>query len=266
MLSLLSAAVAGASPCEDVLVALDADIPLAEIVRAIEAYPVAPADLSCLRDAHAPRSVVRAAARGAAAPIPPESRARWELGVDAGLLTTPPGEITEVYTLGLRGAWLATDRVAVEIGGWVTPANRSHQVFILYDTPPRPFFSLSERVPLDVRGHVDATLQLAPIDGSVWIDGARWRLHGALALGSAAITTHDDLAALNKEDDPAAQATARQTHPALRWGGVLRLSPPLGPQLRLSLTQSRWIEVSEGIFTESRQLLSAQLGATARLR
>jgi hypothetical protein len=144
-----------------------------------------------------------------------------ELSLDGGVAWRP-AEIVAVVAAGSAGVSLGRD-------DWKDVS----QTLL----PPEP--PVEGIVSLTAAGSL--TLQLEPISGEI----GRMPLRVGFLAGPAVVRTRDDLAALDREDDPESIATEIQLHPALRYGAALRLNSgrPVGVQLQVD--HLRWIEVLE---------------------
>jgi outer membrane beta-barrel protein len=94
-------------------------------------------------------------------------------------------------------------------------------------------------------------VQFSPIYGKLAAGESRIIAFDIFGLfGTGVVNTLDDLVALQKEDDPAAQATANQFHPALSYGGGLRVLLNQSFALRVEGRGLSYIEVVESTTLE----------------
>jgi outer membrane beta-barrel protein len=94
-------------------------------------------------------------------------------------------------------------------------------------------------------------LQFSPIYGKLAAGESRIIAFDIFGLfGSGVVNTLDDLAALQKTDDPAAVASANQFHPALSYGGGLRVLLNQSFAIRVEGRGLSFIEVLESTTLE----------------
>ncbi len=108
----------------------------------------------------------------------------------------------------------------------------------------------------------NATFVYSPIYGKVAV-GHRiipFDIFGAFGMG--AVLTSDDLAALQQEDDPYAQATANQTHPTTNFGGGLRVVFAESIALRVEGRSLVYIETVSSTTLEMKNNFILQLGVS----
>jgi outer membrane beta-barrel protein len=89
----------------------------------------------------------------------------------------------------------------------------------------------------------DINLQFSPIYGKIAVQGGNiinFDIFGTF--GTGVVNTHDDLVALQAEDDPAAQKTQIQWHPTTNIGGGFRINFTKNFALRLEGRTAIYIE------------------------
>jgi outer membrane beta-barrel protein len=75
-----------------------------------------------------------------------------------------------------------------------------------------------------IQFYASGNFQFSPIYGKVAVGSGRIIIFDVFGVfGTGAVNTSDDLKALQKENDPAATATASQFHPTLNYGGGARV-------------------------------------------
>jgi len=184
---------------------------------------------------------------------------RWELAPHVGFVTNDP--FINRYLGGVSGAYHITEIFAVELAGSFSPD------FGEADWKPITDQIINEnQVTPDISkiqyfGTVQ--FQYSPIYGKVALMGRNIIMFDIFgAFGTGVVNTRDDLEALQKEDDPRAQATSVQMHPTLNYGGGARVVFSPGFALRLEGRGLSYIEVLESTTLEMKNNMILMLSAS----
>jgi len=167
---------------------------------------------------------------------------RYELSPHVGFVTNDP--FVNRYLLGVAFAYHFTEILGLEVAGTFSPnlgdADRkaiTNQIIESNGVTP----DISK-----IQLYAEGNLEFSPIYGKIALGNDRiigFDIFGVF--GTGAVNTLDDLDALQKTDDPEAQATANQWHPSLNYGGGVRVELSPGFAVRLEGRGLSYIEVIE---------------------
>ena len=172
---------------------------------------------------------------------------RYEGNFHGGFVTNDP--FINRYLFGGGLAYHVTEIFGVELQGTYSPdfgtadwKQITEQIINENEVTP----DISK-----IEFYVNGNFQFSPIYGKVAVGSGRIinvDIFGVF--GTGVVNTRDDLEALQKEDDPVAQATASQFHPTLNFGGGIRVIFSETFAVRTEGRGLSYIEVIEGTTLE----------------
>ena len=184
---------------------------------------------------------------------------RYEASPHLGFVTNDP--FINRYLLGADFAYHVTEIFAVEFAGNFSPdlgtadyKGITNQIIDKNSVTP----DISK-----IQFYGTASFQYSPIYGKVAVVGNNiitFDIFGVF--GTGIVNTKDDLIALQKEDDPAAQATQSQMHPTINFGGGLRVVLSEGFAVRFEGRGLSYIEVLESTTLEMKNNFTLLAGAS----
>lgn len=172
---------------------------------------------------------------------------RYEVAPHAGFVTNDP--FLNRYLLGAGFTYHPTEVLGIEVTADYSPNLgdldlKAVTKEIIANNGVTPDIS-------KINFYSTVNLQYSPIYGKLAAGDSRIIAFDIFGLfGTGVVNTLDDLEALQKEDDPAAQATANQFHPALSYGGGLRIILNQSFAIRFEGRGLSYIEVLESTTLE----------------
>jgi len=155
---------------------------------------------------------------------------RWQISPHVGFVTNDP--FVNRYLIGAGITYNATEILGIEVTGTFSPDLGTGDYKpvtkqLVKDNQVSPDISR-------IMWFAQANLVFSPIYGKVAVGGKSIVNYDIFGVFGTGITqTRDDLDALQRPDDPVAQATATQIHPTSNFGGGIR--GEFGQNLSVSL-------------------------------
>lgn len=183
------------------------------------------------------------------------------LGAQAGLgRAAVPDDGRGRLAAGLT--WHVSPVFGVELEGSFFPdLGRTGWWTITHMVPHEPFWSART----DAQATAVGRLVFSPFAGELVVAGTAHPFALDLGIGSGVVNTADDLVLLGATEDPRAQSTAVQTHPALAWSIGPRLDLTKRVGVRARVDGLHWIETFEGLNIDRRSLVAAGGMLTVRI-
>jgi outer membrane beta-barrel protein len=165
---------------------------------------------------------------------------RYEIAPGIGYVTNDP--FINRYLLGAGLTYHVTEVFGVEFRGTFSPDFgqgdwKPITDQIIHENSVTPDIS-------KIEWFGDVNFQYSPIYGKVAISGRNIVMFDIFgAFGTGIVNTRDDLDALQKQTDPVAQATEKQFHPTVNYGGGLRVILSKSFAFRFETRGMSYIEV-----------------------
>ncbi len=184
---------------------------------------------------------------------------RYEATPHAGFVTNDP--FINRYLMGVSFAYHVTEIFAVEAAGTFSPDlgvgdYKPVTDQIINENQVTPDIS-------KIQFYANVNFQYSPIYGKVaWFGSNIINFDIFGVFGTGVVNTVDDLEALQKELDPAAQVTQSQLHPTMNFGGGLRIVFSEAFAVRLEGRGLSYIEVLESTTLEMKNNFTLLAGAS----
>ena len=184
---------------------------------------------------------------------------RYEGAVQVGFVTNDPFVNRYLVSAGLT--YHVTEIFGLELSGAFSPdfgeADRkpiTQQIIEFNEVTP----DISK-----IQFYVNGNFQFSPIYGKVAVGNGKIIVFDVFGLfGTGVVNTIDDLDALQKADDPRAQATQSQFHPTLNYGAGVRVIFSETFAFRLEGRGLSFIEVLEATTLEMKNNFTLLAGAS----
>jgi outer membrane beta-barrel protein len=172
---------------------------------------------------------------------------RYEGSPHIGFITNDP--FVNRYLVGASLAYHVTEVFALEVSGTFSPTFGTFDYKYITEQ-----LKENNQVTPDIsriQFFASGAVQFSPIYGKLAVGANQIILFDLFGVfGTGVVRTQDDLEALQKENDPDAQATENQFHPTLNFGGGARVILSESFAFRVEGRGLSYIEVIEGTTLE----------------